>query len=168
MDNILVVKETTLTIEKKPLVLVVPYLPSISLEARTKLKKSLKSIFKYCKVQILFKNRTILGNNFYFKNRIPNNLTSGVAYNLPSGVAGLCNESYYVSVECVKHLNVRVGKHIDISPLTKKQVKPKNRSVANHFLFCNHSESYDDFTILTRENKKVLLEAKESVLIMRD
>ena len=112
MDNILVVKKTTLTIEKKPLVLVLPYLPSISLEAGNKLKKSLKSIFKYCKVQIVFKNKTIIGNNFHFKNRIPNNLTSGVA--------GLCNESYYVSVECVRHLNVRIGKHIDISPLPKK------------------------------------------------
>ena len=38
MDNIQVVKETTLTVEKKPLVLVVPYLGSISLQTRIKLK----------------------------------------------------------------------------------------------------------------------------------
>ena len=39
-----VVKETTLTIEKKPLVLVLLYLGSVSLQTRNKLKKSLKTI----------------------------------------------------------------------------------------------------------------------------
>ena len=50
MDNIHVVKETTLTVEKKPLVLVLPYLCSISLQNRTKMKKSLKNILNYCKL----------------------------------------------------------------------------------------------------------------------
>ena len=58
--------------------------------------------------------------------------------------------------------------NILISALTKKQVKLKNSSVADHLLFCNHSASYDDFSILTRENKTFLLELKESLLIMRD
>ena len=43
MDNIHVVKKTTLTVEKKHLVVVVPYLGSISLQTRAKLKKSLKT-----------------------------------------------------------------------------------------------------------------------------
>ena len=68
----------------------------------------------------------------------------------------------------MRHLNVRIDGHIGISPLTKKQVKPKNSSVADHLLVCNHSTSYNDFSILTRENKKSLLELKESLLIMRD
>ena len=41
MDNINVVKETALAVEKKPPVLVLPYLGSISLQTRTKLKKSI-------------------------------------------------------------------------------------------------------------------------------
>ena len=51
-------------------------------------------------------------------------------------------------------INVRIGEHIGISALTRKQVKPKNSSVADHLLLCNHSASSDDFSILTRENKK--------------
>ena len=43
LDNIHIVKETTLTVEKKSLVLVLPYLGSISLQTRAKLKKSLKT-----------------------------------------------------------------------------------------------------------------------------
>ena len=34
------------------------------------------------------------------------------------------------------------------------RIKPKNNSVAEHLLFCKHSEFYDDFTFLTCENKK--------------
>ena len=57
---------------------------------------------------------------------------------------------------------------ISIPLPTKKQVVPKSSSVADHLLFCNYSASYDDFSILTRENKRFLLELKESLLIMRD
>ena len=46
--------------------------------------------------------------------------------------------------------------------------KPKNSSVADHVLLWNHSVSYDDFSILMRENKTFLLELKESQLVMRD
>ena len=163
MGNICVVKETTQTIEKKSLALVLPYLGSISLQTRTKLKKSLKNILNCCKLQIVFKNKTRLGNKFHFKDQIPKDLTSGVFYKFQ---CGLCNESYYG--ECMRHLNVRIGEHIGISPLTRKQVKPKNSSAADHLLLCNHSASYDDFSILTRQNKTFLVELKESLLIMRD
>ena len=163
MDNIHVVKETTLTVEKKSLVLVLPYLGSISLQTSTKLKRSLKNILNCCKLKIVFKNKTRLDNNFHLKNQIPKDLISGVVYKFQ---CGLCNESYYG--ECMRHLNVRIGENIGISLLTRKQVKPKNSSVADHLLLCNHSASYDDFSILTRENKKFLLELKESLLIMRD
>ena len=40
---------------------------------------------------------------------------------------------------------------------SQKQVKPKNSSIADHLLFCNHSASYGNFGILMRENKKVFL-----------
>ena len=43
MDNTHVVKETTLTVDKKPLVLVLLYFGSISLQSKTKLKESLKT-----------------------------------------------------------------------------------------------------------------------------
>ena len=111
----------------------------------------------------MFKNKTRLGNKFHFKDQIHKDLTCGVVYKFQ---CRLCNGSYYG--ECVRHLNVIIGEHNGISPLTKKQVEPKNCFVANHLLFCNHSASYDDFSILTRENKKFLLEFKESLFIMRD
>ena len=111
----------------------------------------------------MFENKTTLGSNFNFKDWIPKDLTSGVIYKFQCGI---CNESFYV--ECARHLNVRIGEHVGISPLTKKlkpkKVKPKNRPVADHLLFCNHSASYGDFSILTLKNKTFLLELKKSLL----
>ena len=68
-----------------------------------------------------------------------------------------------------KHIGqININEYTGISPLTKKQVKPKNSSAADHLLLCNHSAYYDDFSILTRENKKFLLELKESLLTITD
>ena len=100
----------------------------------------------------MFKNKTRLGNKCHFMDRIPKDFTSDVVYKFQ---CRLCSESYYG--ECVRHLNVRIGEHTGTSPLTKKRVKPKNSSVADHLLFCNRS-TYDDFSILTCENKKFLLD----------
>ena len=97
------------------------------------------------------------------KDRIPKDLTSGVVYKFQ---CRFCNESYYG--EYVRHMNVRIGEYIGISQLTKTQTKLKNSPVADDLLFCNHSASYDDFSILMRDNKNILLELKESLLLMRD
>ena len=66
-------------------------------------------------------------------------------------MCGIWNESFYG--ECMRHLDVRIGKHIGLSPLTRKQNKPKNRFLASHLLLCNHSTPFVDFSILMREQK---------------
>ena len=43
-------------------------------------------------------------------------------------------------------------------------MKPRDSSAADHLLFCNHSAPYHNLSILTREDKKSLLELKESLL----
>ena len=76
------------------------------------------------------------------------------------------SESYFG--ECVRHLNVRTGEHTGNSPLTKKKVKPKGGAVSDHLLLCNPSSCFEKFSVLTKENTKLILELKESLLIMRD
>ena len=66
-------------------------------------------------MQVVFANKTRLGNIFHFRNQISKDLTFGAVYKFQ---CGLCNESYYG--ECVRNLNV--GDHTGTSPLTKKQV----------------------------------------------
>ena len=114
-----------MTVPKKTLFLVLPYLGPLSLQTRTKLRKSLKGILNCCKLQIVFKSQNKLAKAFRFKDRIPKELTSGVVYKFQ---CGLRNESYYG--ECVTCLNVRIGDRIGISSLTKKKVKPKRSALA--------------------------------------
>ena len=96
-------KETTLTVEKKPLLVVRLYIGSISLQTRTKLTKSLKKILNCCKLQIMFKNKTRFGSNFYFKDGISEDDVSSAVCKFQ---CTLCNESYYG--ECNRHVNVRL------------------------------------------------------------
>ena len=117
LDNKYRMQEKVITVPKKTLFLVLPYLGPLSLQTRTKLRKSLKGILNCCKLQIVFKSQNKLAKAFRFKDRIPKELTSGVIYKFQ---CGLCNESYYG--ECVRHLNIRIGEHIRISPLTRKKV----------------------------------------------
>ena len=133
------------------------------MQTRTKLRKSLKGILNCCKLQIVFKSQNKLAKSFRFKDYIPKEFTSGVVYKFQCGFR---NESYYG--ECIIHLNVRIGEHIGISPLTKKKVKPKGSAISDHLLLCNHSPSFENFTVLTKGNKKFLMKLNESLLIMRD
>ena len=54
-----------------------------------------------------------------------------------------------------------------VSPLTGKMAKPINNSaVRDHLLHCSYLRSFDN--MLAHENRKFLLEIKESLLIMKD
>ena len=90
MNNMHVVKETAVIIEKKSLLLVHPYLSSISSQTKIKFKNSLKNILNCSRLQTVFKNKTRLGNNFHFKDRIPKDFISGVSYKFQCRI---CNES---------------------------------------------------------------------------
>ena len=134
------------------------------MQTRTKLKQALKGVLNCCKLEIVFKCQTRLSNSFRYKDPIPKDLISGVVYKFQ---CGLCNESYYG--ESIRHLDIRSGEHIGVSPLTGKKVKPSNNSaICDHLLHCNFLPSFDNFSVLAHENKKYLLQIKESLLIMRD
>ena len=120
----------------------------------------------------MFKSLNKLANVFRFKGCIPKELTSGIVYKFQ---CELCNESDYG--QCVRHLNARIGEHIRFltkknwgayQNLTKKKVKPKRSSAIDHLLLCNHSPSFESLSVLAKENRKRVLELKESLLIMRD
>ena len=122
--NKLVIKHPQVTtVEKKTLILSLPYLGDVSLQTRTKLRKSFKGILNCCKLQIVFKSQRKLANVFRLKERLTFDLVSGVVYKY---TCGRCNSFYYDETD--KHLKVRSGEHIGISPLTFGKVKPSKES----------------------------------------
>ena len=134
------------------------------MQTRTKLQQALKGVLNCCKLEIVFKCQTRLSNSFRYKEPIPKNLIPGVVYKFQ---CGLCNEPYYD--ESIRHLYIRSGEHIGVSPLTGKKVKPSNNgAIYDHLLHCNFLPSFDNFSVLAHENKEYLLEIKDSLLIMKD
>ena len=74
-----------------------------------------------------------------------------------------CGRCYYCETD--RHLKVRSGEHIIISPLTFKKVKLSAKSpICDQLLFCNYDPSFDDFIILAQGTNTFLLEIKESLL----
>ena len=134
------------------------------MQTTTKLQQALKGVLNCCNLETVSKCQTRLSHSFHYKDPIPKDLISGVDYKFQ---CGLCNESYYG--ESIRHLDIRSGEHIGVSPLTGKKVKPSNNSaICDHLLHRNFLPSFDNFRVLAHENKKYLLEIKENLLIMRD
>ena len=110
--------------EKKHLLLVLPYLGIISLQTRTKLQQALKDVLNCCKLETVFKCQTRLSNSFCYKDPIPEDLITGIFYKFQ---CGLSNGSCYG--ESIKHLDIRSGEHIGVSPLTGKKKPLLNRNI---------------------------------------
>ena len=118
------------TVKKETLILSMQCLRHIPLQTRSKLRNFFKSFTHCCKLQTLFKNQRKLANVFQFKYHLPFDLVSGVAYKYTSGK---WNFSYYG--ERNRHLKVKSGEHIVISPLTFRKVKPSEESAICDYLF---------------------------------
>ena len=114
INKVVIKRSQVTTIEKKTLILPLPYLRDISLQTRTKLRKSFKDTLNCCKLQIVFKRQRKPANVFRLKDRLPFDFVSGVVYKC---TCGRCNSSYYDGT--YRHLKVRSGEHIGISHLEK-------------------------------------------------
>ena len=74
-----------LTVEKKELFIVLPYLGNLCLALRTHLQNSINKNLPYCKIKVIFKSTTCLSNFFHFKDKVPFNLCSNVVYKFLCG-----------------------------------------------------------------------------------
>ena len=104
-----------LTVKKKELFIALPHLGNLSLAIRTRLQNSINKNLLLCKIKVIFKSTTRLSNFFHFKDKVFFNLHSDVACKL---WRGRCNATY--CSETCRHLNIRVGEHSGVSPLSRK------------------------------------------------
>ena len=153
-----------LTVPKKQLYLVLPFMEKMSALVKSGLVRSLHKHLPFCKVKIVFKISNRLTNYFSFKDVVPEPLRSCQVYNF---TCRSCNASYIGKT--FRHMKVRVSEHQGVSPRTGKHLKGTlSTSVRNHMLDCNHVVAWDDFKVLGRESNHWLLEIKESLFIKRD
>ena len=101
---------------------------------------------------------------FHFKDVVNVKLSSHIVYKF---MCSCCNATYYGQTE--RHFLVRAAEHLGITPLTAKFVKtPKKSAIFNHMLLDGHKASFDNFSILLKENNAFKLQLKGSWLISRD
>ena len=164
MNELYIKKPVMLTLPKKQLYLVLPYMGKMSALVKSGLARSLHKHLTFCKVRIVFKTSNRLRNYFSFKDVVPEPLRSCQIYNF---TCGSCNASY--TGKTFRHMKVRVSEHQGVSPRTGKHLKGTlSTSVRDHMLDCNHMVAWDDFKVLERESNHWLLEIKESLFIKRD
>ena len=151
-------------VEKKQLLIILPFLGHLSFEARNRLNSCIRHQLPSCSLRIAFQSKTLLSSLFKFKDSIPKYLCSRLIYKLS---CTCCNTTYYGETE--RHLFARASGHLGITPLTQKRVKnPKKSAIMDHILLERHNAKYDDFSILIPENNQFKLHLKESLLIKRD
>ena len=139
-----------LTVEKCLLLLPLPILADISLQWRTKLRKSFKNILSCWKAQIFSKSQRRLSSQFRLKEPLPYDLMSKFVYKY---TCGRCNSSCYGETD--RHVRVRAGEDIGLSPLTFKKCKLSKESVVrDHLLFCDNDPSFEEFTFLAKASFK--------------
>ena len=142
-------KQSISTVPKKDIFLVLPFLGPTSLEIRTRLRILFRKKLPFYNLRIIFRSSCRLKTFFHFKYRIPKYLRSGLVYKFKC--AG-CIATYYGKTK--RHFKVRACEHLGISPLTGKRVSSVFQSTAikDHLLFCQHSPSLDDYSILCSES----------------
>ena len=166
LDKFVIVRKRVLNFDvpKKQVLLVLPYLGSVSDKTKTRLLKLFKNLLPTCELKVVFRSSTRLGSFFRFKDKLPVSLLSGVVYRF---TCDSCNAIYVGKTQ--RHLRVRIAEHIGVSALTGKSIKPeKDSAVSQHMLMCNCVASSDNFSIVTKDACNYTLEIKESLTILKE
>ena len=164
MNKLYIKEPVILTVPRKQLYLVLPFMGKMSALVKSGLARSLHKRLPFCKVKIVFKTSNRLKIYFSFKDVVPEPLRSCQIYNC---TCGSCNASYIGKI--FRHMKVRVSEQQGLSHRTGKHLKGTlSTSVRDHILDCNHGVAWDDFKVLGKESNHWLLEIKESLFIKRD
>ena len=111
MNKLYVKKFVMLTVPKKQLYLLLPFMGKMLALVKSGLIRSSHKRLSFCKVGIVYKTSKGLKNYFSFKDIVPKPLRSCQIYNFR---CGSCNASY--TGKAFRHMKFRVSKHQGVSP----------------------------------------------------
>ena len=164
LSKLFVPKRIIHTVDKKQVLLVLPFLGPLSFGIRSRLQKCLKNYIPYCSLKVVYQSKSRISNLLNFKDVVNTKLSSDILYKL---LCSYCNATYYGQTE--RHIFVRASEHLVITPLIGKFVKtPTKSAIFEYMLLDGHKASFDNFPILLKENNAFKLQLKESLLISRD
>ena len=165
LNRLYVPKQVYLAAPKKEfLIIFYPFLEPCHQILKRQLQTSIRNLLPQCNIKVILKSTNHLSSLFRFKDVIPKELRSHLVYKFS---CSSCNATYYGKTE--RHLNVRSGEHIGLSPLTGNRVACKPSAISDHLLLHEHNNSsFNDLSILCCENNAFKLSLSESILIKRD
>ena len=102
LDKLYVPKQIVLTVPRKELLVVLPFLGKFSLNLRKRLYKTVSKSLPQCNIKVIFQSKNRLSSLFKFKDSIPLYLRSHVIYKFQ---CSNCNTTYYGETE--RHLEFR-------------------------------------------------------------
>ena len=148
LNKLFVPKSIIHTVDKKQVLLVLPFLGPLSFEIRSRLRKCLKHYIPYCSLKVVCQSKSGISNLFHFKDVVNSMLSSHIVYKF---MCSCCNATYG---QTERHFFVRASEPLGITLLTGKFVKtPKKSAIFDHMLLDGHKASFDKFSILLKEKR---------------
>ena len=164
LNRLYVPKQVYLTAPILELLIILPFLGTMPSNLKQKLQTSIRNSLPQCNIKVILKSTNHLSSLFRFKDVIPKELRSHLVYKFS---CSSCNATYYGKTE--RHVNIRSGEHIGLSPVTGNRVACKPSAIPDHLLLHGHNNSsFNGFSVLCCENNALKLSLRESILIKRD
>ena len=152
-----------LTVPKKDIVIVLPFLGSISLLVKKNLIQTFSQFVPTFKLKVVFRTGNRLTSYFTFKDVFPKSLISGVVYQYK---CAKCNFGYIGST--YRYFEKRLEEHLHVSALTGKPLSGlQTYAPMDHAKSCRVTNSRDNFNIICDEKDRDLIRLKENILIYK-
>ena len=120
------------------------------------------SYIPYSSLKVVYQSKNRLFRVFQVKDKIADCKLS--LHLVHKFLCRSCNTTYYGQTQ--RHTFVRACEHLAITLFTGKPVKTLQKtSIFDHMLFEGLRSSFDNFSILLKENNGFKLKLKESLLI---
>ena len=164
LNRLYVPKQVYSTAPKKELLIILPFLGTMSSNLKWKLQTSIWNSLPQCNNKVILNSTNHLSSFFHFKDVILKELRSHLVHKF---LCSSCNATYYGKTG--HHLNIRSGEDIGLSPLTGNRAACKPSAISDHLLLHEHiNSSINNFSILCCENNTFKLSLRESILIKSD
>jgi hypothetical protein len=154
-------RDPVLTVPRRVIRVILPFLGSVSLNVKEKLTRSFRSNFPTCNLQVVFKTGSRMSSWFKFKDVFPKSLISGVVYEYK---CPRCNSRYIGST--YRYFEKRLEEHLHVSALTGKPLRGiQIWAPMDHSRKCEVMNTRDNFSIVCKEPNRYLLRIKENLII---
>ena len=157
-------KRTICTVPKLPLLFVLPYTGSHSLDVKKRVRKLFSKYYPQVELRVVFRSSFRVRNLFHYKDRLPNLMRSSVIYKF---CCGSCNATYIGKTK--RQLKIRINEHIGKSSRTGNLLKrPPFSAIREHSELCGYNVCAEDFCVIGCARNEYDLCVYENLLISRD